>query len=272
MAGALPEIVSLLARAETDGVEVHALGGGRAAIFSAASPRHPSDNEDAVALLRVAGARAVLALADGLGGHCSGAAAAERALVGLSDALTEAAGGDAPLRSAIIDGFERANAQVLALGSGAATTMAAVEVDGPAIRPYHVGDSMILVLGQRGRLRLATVSHSPVGYGVEAGLLDARSAIHHEDRHLVSNVVGTADMRIDLGPQVRLRPRDTVLLASDGLFDNLHLEEIVEHVRKGDLADATTALVAHARRRMEDPQPGQPSHPDDLSAIVYRPR
>ena len=174
------------------------------------------------------------------------------------------------LRTAILDGFEQANRSVTGLGGGAATTLAALEINDSTIRPYHVGDSAIMVVGRRGRLRLLTVSHSPVGYAVEAGLLDEREAIHHEDRHLVSNIVGTQEMRIEIGRTLRLNPLDSVLLSSDGLFDNLHTAEIVEIIRKGPLAVAAERLVENCRRRMQEPQPDHPSHPDDLTFLIYR--
>ncbi len=129
---------------------------------------------------------------------------------------------------------------------------------------------MILVVGQRGKLKLQTVPHSPVGYAVEAGLLDEKEAIHHEDRHLVSNIVGSPEMTIEVGRTLKLRPRDTVVLGSDGLFDNLHVEEITEIVRKGPLAAAASALADICRRRMDEPEPGRPSKPDDLTFLVYR--
>ena len=105
----------------------------------------------------------------------------------------------AELRDAILNGFEDANGAVQALGIGAATTLAVVEVKENIVRPYHVGDSMILVVGQRGKIKLQSVPHSPVGYGVESGLLDEKEAMYHEERHLVSNVVGSPDMRIESG-------------------------------------------------------------------------
>ena len=86
----------------------------------------------------------------------------------------------------------------------------------------------------------------------------------------MSNFLGMADMRIDIGAEVRLNPRDTVLLASDGLMDNVHLDEIVERVRKGPLPLAAERVVALARRRMMDASSAQPSKPDDLSLILFR--
>jgi serine/threonine protein phosphatase PrpC len=105
---------------------------------------------------------------------------------------------------------------------------------------------------------------------VEAGFLDKRAALHHEERHLVSNFVGTSDMRIDMGAGIELRPRDTVLLASDGLTDNVHIEEVVERIRKGPLTDGARAVASLARHRMANSEGKQPSKPDDLSLILFR--
>lgn len=158
------------------------------------------------------------------------------------------------------------------LSNGSATTMTVVTIEGQIARSYQIGDSEALVVGQRGRVKLQTTAHSPTGFAVEAGFLDQRDALHHEERHLVSNFLGTADMRIDVGAGVELRPRDTVLVASDGLTDNVHLEEIVEQIRKGPLSQSGAAVVDVARQRMTAASAGQPSKPDDLSLILFRKR
>jgi serine/threonine protein phosphatase PrpC len=77
-------------------------------------------------------------------------------------------------------------------------------------------------------------------------------------------------MRIDVGAELQLKPRDTILLASDGLMDNVHLEEIIERIRKGPLDDAVARLISLANRRMAGASSGQPSKPDDLSLILFR--
>ena len=251
--------------------EHYQLGWGQVAVYTAAAPHRDTGNEDAAVVIPVDANRAVLAVADGLGGQPSGAEASELALRTLADRVIEEAG--APrvnLRTAILDGIERANERVADLGVGAATTLAVVEIDGYVVRPYHVGDSMMLVVGQRGKVKLATVSHSPVGYAVEAGYLGEAEAIHHADRHLVSNIVGSPEMRIEVGRTLALRPRDTLVLATDGLFDNLHRHEIIEQVRKGPLPAVAETLAAAGRRRMREPEPGQPSQPDDLTFLLFR--
>jgi serine/threonine protein phosphatase PrpC len=130
---------------------------------------------------------------------------------------------------------------------------------------------MILAVGQRGKIRLQTVSHSPIGYAVEAGFLEEREAMQHEDRHLVSNMIGASDMRIEIGPVVTLKPRDTVLLASDGISDNLHVEEIVNLVRKGPLDTVVRSLAVACGERMREENTETPSKPDDMTFIAYRP-
>ena len=143
-------------------------------------------------------------------------------------------------------------------------------VDGIVARTYQIGDSEAMIVGQRGVIKTQTMAHSPTGFAVEAGFLDQKAALHHEERHLVSNFLGTADMRIDVGAEVRLRPRDTILLASDGLTDNIHLHEITEIMRKGPLQDAVRNITGLATRRMTVESKHQPSKPDDLSLILFR--
>jgi len=94
--------------------------------------------------------------------------------------------------------------------------------------------------------------------------------MHHEERHVISNVIGSVDMRIEVGSAVELSPRDTLLLASDGLSDNLHMPEIVECIRKGSLEIVTEHLARRARERMEGAREGEPSKPDDMTFVIFR--
>ena len=145
------------------------------------------------------------------------------------------------------------------------------EIQGDTVRSYHVGDSMTMVCGQRGKIKFQSVAHSPVGYAVESGLLDQDEAVHHEHRHIISNTVGDAEMRIEIGATLKLSRFDTLLLASDGLTDNLYIDEIVQFTRKGALDIAAKQLIDLAHARMTASSNDKPSHPDDLSLILYRP-
>jgi serine/threonine protein phosphatase PrpC len=244
---------------------------GRAVVFTHRAPEKTGPNEDAALVLSLDGDRALLALLDGMGGQVAGERASAAAAEALARSVPAAVAEGRTFREAILTGCESANAAVLDLKLGAGATLALVEIVGRSVRAYHVGDSEVLVVGQRGRRKLQTVSHSPVGYAVEAGLLDEREALDHEDRHLVSNALGGSDMRVEMSARVALARHDTVLVASDGLFDNLHTQELVDGIRKGPLEDAAARLVREAQRRMTHPRDGKPSKPDDLTFILFRP-
>ncbi len=252
-------------------VDVAQVRNGQVAWFSARSPLSHGSNEDSCLVWQTESC-VVVAVADGAGGAPEGERASRVCLQGLARCLSQPT---ELVRAAILDGFEAANRAVLDLGSGAATTLSVVEIaenEGRLeLRSYHAGDSGVVCCGNRGKLKLSTIPHSPVGYGVEAGLIDVEAALHHDDLNLVSNMIGMADMRIEMGSALRLNQLDTVVVGSDGLFDNLHQVEIIECVRKGPLRHAAGRLRKLAQERMSGVAPG-PSKPDDLTFVVFRSR
>jgi serine/threonine protein phosphatase PrpC len=243
---------------------------GQAAVFSHGSPGKDSPNEDAAALIQCGEGSGVLVVCDGAGGLPGGEQAARIAIEELVAKVQEGEDEGRTLRDMVLNGIESANRILLSLGQGAGTTIAVVEVQGTRVRTYHVGDSMILVTGQRGRIKQKTIAHSPIGFAVESGLLEETEALHHEDRHIVSNLVGTSEMSIEVGPSLDLAPYDTVLVASDGLYDNLLLEDVVDSIRKGSLGKAGQLLADRCLGRMQTPVEGHPSKPDDCTFILYR--
>ena len=246
------------------------VAGGTLVAYTSPAPDKATENEDTVAVIPYGPGAAVLVVADGAGGLPSGKRASATAVASLEASLQHSMEETMLLRTAILNGIEAANRSVLDIGNGSATTLTVVTIEGTLARTYQVGDSEAMIVGQRGRVKAQTMAHSPTGFAVEAGFLDQRDALHHEDRHLVSNFIGTNEMRIDVGAPVRLNLRDTVLLASDGLTDNIHFDEIVEFIRKGPLDDALDAITRRAIRRMTVESKTMPSKPDDLSVILYR--
>ena len=245
--------------------------GGWAQVCSARSPEASGPNEDAALIMACSETEGVLAVADGVGGGPFGELASKT----IVEQLAATVAGDPKqargrVRTGVLDAIESSNRKLR--GLGAATTVTVLEVNRDAVRPYQVGDSMVLVVGQRGKVKYQSVAHGPVGYGVEAGLIDEAAAMAHADRHIVNNIVGAVDMRIEIGPRIAMTPRSTVILGSDGLFDNLYLEEIIDIVRVGPIEHAANTLVQCCRERMCEPCVGKPSKPDDCTFILYRPR
>ncbi len=244
---------------------------GLVCVRSFKSPDKETSNEDAAAVVPVGSEGLVIAVADGVGGTPSGREAASVTMRTLGDSLSAHDLATDGLRGAILDAVDAANHRVLELGRGAATTLVIGELLGSQLRSYHVGDSELIAVGQRGRVKMRLVPHSPTGFAVEAGLMDENEAVSHDQRHVLFNVIGSPEMRVDIGAPIRLSLRDTVLLATDGLLDNLYVDEIVEIIRKGSLPAAADRLVDTARGRMRLEDPGDiPSKPDDVTIVLFR--
>lgn len=246
------------------------VGGGHAELYCAISPDKPEDNQDSTMLLELDAETAVLAVADGAGGIQGGRRASRLALGTVREALLTADRENQQLRTIVLNAMEQANEAVIRNTRGAATTLTIVTIEGREARAFHVGDSLALITGQRSTVKLQTVAHSPVGFAIAAGFLTEEQAIYHPERHIVSNFVGTMDMIIEVGPTVRLAKFDTILVASDGLSDNLHLAEIIERMRRGPLDRALEQLIELATQRMLRPKPMEPGKADDIAVILYR--
>ncbi|MDX1387002.1 MAG: protein phosphatase 2C domain-containing protein [bacterium] len=249
--------------------EVVSIGSGSAVAVSVKSPNKESGNEDAALLRPLDERSSVLAVADGVGGHAAGAQASSLVMQTLNRYLRDKSE-EQETREALLQGVEAANRAVIGLGIGAATTLSVVDIHGDRLQSFHIGDSLILVVGQKGKLKHQTIPHSPVGYAVEAGFLDEKEALDHEDRHLVSNIIGTEDMRVEMGPRLTLKERDTVFVCSDGVYDNMHMEELVEIIRAGDLKENAHRLTEEVMSRMKQSDPAKPSKPDDFTFVLFR--
>ena len=228
-------------------------------------------NEDSAAIIPIGDQYLVLIVADGVGGLAGARRASNLTVKKIRQSvkgIDEANG--KRLRTAILDGIEAANQAVLDLGTRSASTLALAEIGPGYIRTYHVGDSILFLCGQRGQFKLQTTPHSPVGFAMEAGLIDETEALQHAELNLIFNVIGSSDMRIEIGSEIPMAPRDTLMLASDGLTDNVMQEEIVQLIRKGPLNLAIQGLTELAQRRMNNEVDNQPSKPDDFTAVLFR--
>ena len=246
---------------------------GEVAVSTIGDRDKAGPNEDSAAVIPVNEDYLVLIVADGVGGMAGARRASNLTVetVGATvQSIDETTG--TKLRTAILDGIEAANQAVLDLGNRSASTLALAEIGPGYIRTYHVGDSILLLCGQRGLVKLQTTPHSPVGFAMEAGLIDENEALQHNELNLIFNVIGSADMRIEIGSELPIAARDTLLIASDGLTDNVRQEESVEIIRKGSIEKAVIGLTEIAQNRMSTEAPGRPSKPDDFTTILFRPQ
>lgn len=267
----MPEIRSYVDR-NSESPDVIELGSREVVVFSARSPAKTTRNEDSLAVVAWPDALLVV-LADGVGGQPGGGNASERAVQVLVDRFKNVNDDQISMdvfRGGVLDAFELANAEIRNLGNGSATTLTALTIVGNRVRVFNVGDSSTLICGGKGKLKFENTAHSPTGYAIAAGILDSDDALHHDERHLISNIVGSPEMHIDIGPVQKIRPRDRVVVASDGLWDNMYVDEINEAARVVPLYKAAGIIYRTCRTRMLREGGTLPGHPDDLSFVVIR--
>lgn len=263
-------LVSIFKGNDLSGCMCLELALGECVVFTTKSPSKGAvdDNEDAVAVVQVTRQTAVLVVADGMGGHANGAEAAWLTVHHLTDRLVKS--NPKMLRRAIIGGLTRASRLIQSKYPEAGSTVALTILNGTTVTTCHAGDSETLICNQRGKLKMHTVPHSPVGRARALGLLSERDAMFHDYRHVVSNAVGLPDFALEFGKPRQLHRRDTLLLASDGLYDNLFTHEILSTISSGSLLGAANQLVKKSQERMCCAPSGAPRKPDDLSLVMFR--
>lgn len=194
---------------------------------------------------------ALLAVADGLGGHQKGDLASRIVVEELARVAPEAslAGLEAEARAAL----GRAQARILGHAREAGVTIGSTVVvllaRGARAVVLWAGDSRAY-RWSGGRLARLTRDHSLVEEMVARGELDPLAARHHPWRNRITRAVGTAaELRLER-VAVELAPGDLVLLCSDGLTGPLAEGEIAALLARhgaeaaGPLVEATLARGA----------------------------
>lgn len=263
---------------ESGKVEAIDFCGGQVTHYSQRCPtRESTPNEDSACVVQLSDHQGLLAVADGMGGASSGHKASQAAIEGLIwHAKNMMQVDNASFRREILDAIESSNQTILSWGTGAGSTLVVIEFVNHNLRSFHIGDAKAILISNRGRIKFATVGHAPVAMAVELGVLNEREALNHADLNLITNCLGSREMKIEIGPSVAMSARDTLLVASDGLFDNLRTDEIVSTIRTGNLVEKTNKLAELAIKRMSGSSSNRdntatgPSKPDDVTVVCFR--
>jgi protein phosphatase len=222
------------------------------------------ENQDAAAGWCGDGRKAILLVADGMGGHAAGREAAEIVVRAALETLRnggndERMSWDDTLRLAFAAAQESVQAAaqeaMLALpgkgapGMGATAVMAVIANEGgcPALHLAHAGDSRAYLYRGRSLIRL-TADHSLVGQLVRDGLLREDDAFGHPDSNVIQRAIGqSSPLEPEVQPPLPLDPGDLILLSSDGLHGALQDAEITAvAARSGSTLEICQQLMAAA--------------------------
>ena len=178
-------------------------------------------NEDSLLVIEPA----IIAVADGMGGHAAGEVASQQALEVLKNRLADlaisGADGEQDLCQALTTAVAAANRHVYQLSreagyAGMGTTLTVAHLCADKVVYAHVGDSR-LYLYRAKKLQQITSDHSLVAEMLRHGYLTEAEAAHHPRRNVITRAIGTSDeVKIDCGA-FSWQSGDAVLLCTDGL-------------------------------------------------------
>ena len=189
------------------------------------------------------------AVADGMGGHVGGEVAARVAVETLDRAFERE-----PTIDGLREAFSEANAAVWQESQsnaglrGMGTTLTAVALVGgekgqDTLALANVGDSRAYVYSDS-HLFQVTADHSLAEERMRHGEITEAEAAVHPQRHILTRALGvSSDVQTDMW-ELQLRSGDRVLLCSDGLSNEVGMDEMADILGEvSDPAEAAGRLV-----------------------------
>ncbi len=173
-------------------------------------------------------------VADGAGGHGGGDVAAATARASVLGGFSAAPALDADSLRRLI---EQANLDVVArqaeggvlAGMRSTVVFAAIDLEAHALAWAHSGDSRAYLF-RGGAIVARTTDHSLVQQMVASGMLDEEGARLHPQRNMLLSALGSIEEAPDIAVSERMRllPGDVLLLCSDGVWEPLGDECLVD--------------------------------------------
>jgi protein phosphatase len=192
-------------------------------------------------------------VADGMGGHSAGEVASSMAVEVINRSYYD----DpevAPV--ALTNAFHEANRMIHESSlqdktrNGMGTTCTALVLWNGSALAAHVGDSRLYLIRNE-QIYLMTEDHSAVMELVKRGLLTLADARHHPDKNVILRALGShPSVEVTSWEEpLPVKDGDRFLLCSDGLYDLVEDNEIMNAVISEDPHDACDSLINLAKER-----------------------
>lgn len=225
---------------------------------SEAGPR--GTNQDRVVTSVLPEGRALMAVADGMGGHASGEVASALALETLEVALREGA----TLEEAVVRSNKAVHAESQADSGrkGMGTTLVAMLLDHGEYWIANVGDSRAYRLGL-GRIEQLSTDHSFVAEAVRRGESEEDAKESYWKDALTRSIGVEEDTKVDLFGPFEFAEGMGVMLCSDGLYKVLADDELLSlYADQKDPDHAVDELIRRGQDAGSD---------DDITVAIARP-
>lgn len=202
----------------------------------------------------------IFGVSDGAGGHPKGADASDEATKSITENFLKTDSPD------FIEMFNLANQKVLDLKVGARCTLSLGYIQDNFFSCHSTGDSEIIYWNANGKEIYSNIPHSEVGYLIESGALEQEESLDDPNRYLVANLIGDSAIRIESTSKMEVKKGHTILIGSDGIFDNISHQQLTEIIAKGSFEESFKELISICIS--QDPQSWK--KPDDISFVVVR--
>jgi protein phosphatase len=198
-------------------------------------------------------------VADGMGGHQDGEKASAITTRSVASEILgslyipmvrgDDPGNQMPVNEVLEDAVQKANTNVVANVPEGGTTITAAVIIGDLAYIAHVGDSRIYLV-HKGTIEQVTRDHSLVQRLIELGQLTPEEATDHKQPNVLYRALGQNDtVEVDTLTR-RLPPHSYLLLCSDGLWNQVSENEILDLVTKHPAPqEACSKLIALANMR-----------------------
>jgi PPM family protein phosphatase len=234
-------------------------------VFQLSDPGGRPRNEDRMGYCYTSEA-ALFLVADGMGGHSAGDVAAQLSLQTISayfqkQAKPRISRPEQFLVKALMAAHDELTLYTLRKGLPDAprTTVAMVLVQDGQVSWLHCGDSRVYCVRQQ-RLLARTKDHS---YAERQAELSKGVPLSPHNRNVLFTCVGGPEVPVyDLRLNLKLEQADKVLLCSDGLWDSLSDELIVQMLSAHKVSQAVPKLVRQAVLSAQGPS-------DNVTALAF---
>lgn len=194
----------------------------------------------------------LLVVCDGMGGHNGGSVASRTTVEMILDSFIKT--GTHNLKRLLSTAIDRANSAVREKGArdvtlrNMGTTCVALALRGARAQVAHIGDSRCYLV-RDSKIERITRDHTYLNDLIEIGLLTPEKAKNHPERNIITRCVGMGDvLQVDFNLR-EARSGDMFLLCSDGLYNHVEDEEMLDAAIKSEPQVACQGLVDLANQR-----------------------
>ena len=233
---------------------------GTCSYFTRKNPILDRKNQDSIGIF-ANDEKAILIVADGIGGHRMGDEASKIAVSTIIETCAQSKTFD--LRT-VYEAIIAANKNIRALNVGAGSTLCVGFIEKNELTFLSTGDSIGVHYSGLGNKKTQTVDQSSAGLAKLSHLFDDKDVLSKEGGNQLIFALGDEQIQLSITGPVEMNQRDQILLSSDGLTANLNETEISQMITTGPVNERVIQLVEKSSTAMES----KSGHPDDLSIIL----